>query len=256
MKIYVDLVLLMNFMFDFMIILTVSILLKRNANINKIIFASFLGSLTIFFLFVKMNTIFIFLIKILVAVIMCIVAFDYKNIKYTLRNISFFYVVSILLGGFIYYLNIKFSYQNNGIIFFHKDLSINYIFIVIFSPVILYIYIRQGNKLKLIYNNIYNFKINYHNKIIENQGFLDTGNKLMYKNIPVILMNRDSFKISKNDKKEIIPVKTISSSDYILGVKVKIIIDSRIKDAYIGLIKEKISIDGASCILNSKLLEG
>ena len=84
MTVYIDLVSIINFIYDFLILLTVSFTLKRNRKIYYYILSSLIGVLSIFLLFLKINNIVLFLLKILISVIMVIVAFGYKSIKYTI----------------------------------------------------------------------------------------------------------------------------------------------------------------------------
>lgn len=65
MKIYLDLVLFLNFAFDFLLLSSVSIVLKRNIKINNIIIGAFIGSLSILLLFIKISNFTLFILKIL-----------------------------------------------------------------------------------------------------------------------------------------------------------------------------------------------
>ena len=124
MKIYLDYVFFLNFMFDFILLLCVKIILKRNVKIKRIFISSFIGALTIFTLFIKINSLELFVLKFLISIIMCLVAFSYKNVEYTIKNVSYLYMVSILLGGALYLINIEFSYNHSGLLFYHNGLII------------------------------------------------------------------------------------------------------------------------------------
>ena len=254
MKIYVDLILLLNFILDFIILLSVKIILKRNTTLFRLILSSFIGSLTILILFIKITSLELFIIKIVLSIIMNIIAFNYKNIKYLFKNILFFYISSIILGGFLYFLNIEFSYKNNGLIFIKNNLSINFIFLIIISPIIIYIYIKQVKQLKNNYNKYYEITIYFKdNKIKKYIGYLDTGNKLKdpYKNRPIIIINY----FKNNYPKILVPCNTVNKKDLLECFSVdKIYINNKyVKNVLIGLSKNKINIDGVDCILNSLL---
>ena len=133
---------ILNFIFDFLLLLSVSILLRRNVSIYKLLSGAFIGGVSILFLFVN-NSFLLFLYKVIISVLMCIISFGYRNIKYTFKNIIYLYMTSIVLGGFLYFLNIEFSYKQYGIVFINNGLSINFIFLIIFSPIIIYIYIKK-----------------------------------------------------------------------------------------------------------------
>ena len=86
MKIYVDLVLFLNFFFDFLLLLATSLILKRYVKIKKIFLGALIGSLSIFLLFVSIISFTLFLIKILISILMILTCFGYKTIKYTIKN--------------------------------------------------------------------------------------------------------------------------------------------------------------------------
>lgn len=250
MKIYIDVVLFINFSFDLLILLTTSIVLKRNAKFYKLMLGAFVGSLSILFLFIKITSFQLFLLKILISILMLLICFGYKNIKYFLKNMLFLYTVSIILGGFLYFLSITFSYKNTGLVFYFKGLSINYIFLLISSPIILYIYIKESKMFKRIHNNIYKVKLEVENKIYELNGFMDTGNNLVdpYFYKPIILINK---KI-KSKKNIIVPCSVALGNGSLNCVKGKLIYKNRTYDVYVGTCF-KINIDGVDCLLNNKL---
>ena len=156
MKIYLDLIMILNFVIDFILLLTVSLILKRNIKITKIMLGAFVGGISILFLFLNINRLVLFLFKLVISILMILFAFGYRNLKYTLINLLYLYMSSIILGGFLYLLNLEFSYKHIGIIFFDNGLSINFIFLIIFSPIILYIYIKQTKNLRYNYSHYYN----------------------------------------------------------------------------------------------------
>ena len=82
MKIYIDVVLFINFSFDLLILLTTSIILKRNAKFYKLMLGAFVGSLSILFLFIKITSFQLFLLKIIISIIMVLISFGFKSVKY------------------------------------------------------------------------------------------------------------------------------------------------------------------------------
>lgn len=256
MKIYLDLVMILNFFFDFILLLSVAILLRRNVSIYKILLGSFIGGLSILFLFININSLQLFIVKIIISIIMILTSFGFKSLKYTFKNLLYLYTSSIILGGFLYFLNIEFSYDKVGLIFINNGLSINVVFLIIFCPIIIYIYVKQGLWLKNNYSNYYKVDIYLNNKKYSLNAFLDTGNTLEdpITKKPVILIDK---KISF-DRYFFIPYKTITNSGLIKCIKVdKVEINGEIKSkVLIGLLDEKIKIDGIDCLLNKKILEG
>lgn len=257
MKVYLDLVMILNFFIDFILLLTVSIVLKRKVNIKRIILGAFVGGISILFLFFNINSFLLFIFKLIISILMVIITFKYENIKYTLINILYLYITSIILGGFLYLLNIEFSYKQVGIIFINNGLSINFIILIIISPIILYIYIKQNKLLKYTYSNYYDVELIKNNKSYKYIGYMDSGNVLVdsLTNKKVILI--DKRKILFNIKEfRLIPYMGVNGMNMIKVVKIdKLIFNNKEYDNVLLGIMDNISLDGVDIILNRKLLE-
>ena len=229
MKIYLDLLFFLNFGFDFILLLVVSIILRRNVSLTRIVLGGLIGGLSIFILFLKINSFELFILKILISIIMILASFSYKNIKYFMKNFFFLYSASMILGGFLYFLNVQFSYKQEGLVFYHDGLSINFIFLLIFSPLILYIYIRQGLTLKNNFSNYYKVNLYFNNKKIRLNGFF------------------------------LVPMKTVGGESFIKCFKIdelEIVGIGKKKNVLLGVTKTKIEMEGIDCILHQSLLEG
>ncbi len=259
MKIYLDLVILLNFFMDLLLLTTVSVVLKRNVKFYKLVLGALLGGLSILILFININSLVLFIIKFVISLCMLLVSFGYKDIKYTARNMLYLYITSIILGGFLYYLNIEFSYKNSGIVFYHKSLSINYIFLIVLSPIILTLYIRQSLYLKNTYSKYYKIDIYLKNgKVLKYNSFLDTGNKLFdpYMNRPILLIDKKNINL---DKVIYVPYSSINMHSmlkcivpekiYIHGVGYR-------NNLLLGISNEKIMLDGVDAIMHESILEG
>ena len=254
MTVYIDGLLFLNFYLDFLLLLTVVVILKRNVKLFRIILGSFLGSLTILVLFFEIGSLELFFIKIYLSFIMCIVCFGYHNLKSFLINVGCFYMVSILLGGFLYFLNITFSYKNNGLVFFNNGISVNALFLILVSPIILYFYIKQMKMFKSKVVCFFKTNIYVGKKILNLNGYLDTGNTLTYKSKPVILTNIDN---NFRNKKIYIPYIVIGGSGVLECIKVRkveVIGMGVFENVYLGFSKD-FKLAGADVLLNG-LMKG
>lgn len=262
MKIYVDLVLLLNFGFDLLLLFCVALVLRRQTNLKRLLLGALIGSVTIFSMFINISSLFLFFIKILISFLMVIVTFGYRDIKYMFKNMFYLYTSSIILGGFLYFLNVQFAYKNTGLVFFYNGLSVNFIVLIITSPIIIFAYIRQALELKNNYSNYYNIDIYLRDgEIIQTTAFVDTGNKLEdpYKKRPIILLNKDLISIDyMKDKILLVPYDSLNNHGLL-----KCIIPDKIfiqgvgfkSNFLVGISNEKIKMDGIDCILNQKLIE-
>lgn len=248
MIVYIDLVCIINFIYDFLILLTVSFTLKRNRKIYYYILSSLIGVLSIFLLFLKINNIVLFLLKILISVIMVIVAFGYKSIKYTISNIIYFYMTSIILAGFLYLI------KGNSFNF-----NLNYIVLLIIGPIILFIYYKSNKKLKNTYSDYYKIKIVFDNIEYNLVSFYDNGNNLkdpISRKSIIIVGNSRLEKIYNIRSPVYVPVITVKGTHLMKCFKPSYIIlnDKKIYNYLIGESSIKFS-DGVECLLNKSLKE-
>lgn len=248
MIVYIDLVCIINFIYDFLILLTVSFTLKRNRKIYNYILSSLIGVLSIFLLFLKINNIVLFLLKILISVIMVIVAFGYKSIKYTISNIIYFYMTSIVLAGFLYLI------KGNS-----SNFNLNYIVFLIIGPIILFIYYKSNKKLKNTYSDYYKIKIVFDNIEYNLVSFYDNGNNLkdpISRKSIIIVGNNKLEKIYNIRSPVYVPVITVKGTHLMKCFKPSYIIlnDKKIYNYLIGESSIKFS-DGVECLLNKSLKE-
>lgn len=248
MIVYIDLVCIINFIYDFLILLTVSFTLKRNRKIYNYILSSLIGVLSIFLLFLKINNIVLFLLKILISVIMVIVAFGYKSIKYTISNIIYFYMTSIILAGFLYLI------KGNS-----SNINLNYIVLLIIGPIILFVYYKSNKKLKNTYSDYYKIKIVFDNIEYNLVSFYDNGNNLkdpISRKSVIIVGNNRLEKIYNIRSPVYVPVITVKGTHLMKCFKPSYIIlnDKKIYNYLIGESSIKFS-DGVECLLNKSLKE-
>lgn len=255
MKIYLDLVFFINFFFDFLLLVTVKIVLKRKIKLKRLLLGSLVGALSIFLLFIKLNSVSLFILKIIISLLMVYIAFGYNSKSEYIKNILYLYFISIILGGFLYYLNLEFSYKNTGLVFFHNGFSINFILLLILSPIILYLYIKQDRVLKTRNNYYYEVEMYYKNKKYIYHAYLDSGNKLYdpYKKKPIIILYDPSIKI-KNPI--YIPYNTLDNTGILECFKAdKIMLDNNteIIKPLVALSKDSFKIDEIDMILHPDL---
>lgn len=243
MKVYLELYFLINYILDISLLIGTSKILKINIKIIRYFIGAFIGSISIILIFININNITLFLLKIIISIIMIISTFGFNNI---FRNTFYFYLLSIILGGIFYLLDINLFNINN---------YYNYLFLIILSPIIIYLIVVEYLKRKRINNIKYKIIIKYKNISINTYGFIDTGNCLKdpYFNKSIILIDNNI----NIDKPILVPFKTISDCGFINCFKPdKLIINNKLFSNYlIGISNKKINLEGCNCILPNTLLE-
>ena len=241
MIIYIDVVFFLNIILDFILLMSVSVILTRNAKIKRIIFGSLIGGASTFLLFINLNSFLSLIFKLLLGLLMIIVTFGYKDIKYTFNNLFYLYTLSFSTGGIMYLLMDKSYY--------------NYIILIMGFSISLFMYVKQAKTYHNNYINYYKVELYLKGKKYLLTGFLDTGNKLYdsYKHRPVIIIDK---KINyKLEDIVYVPYVSLNNNSVLKCLKTdKIIINNHIfKNYLVGISNEKIRIDGINCLLHSQM---
>ncbi len=260
MKVYIDVVIGINFLFDFFLLESVNYILRRNSKVTKLLLGSLCGSITTLFMFFEFNQFQLLILKILVSVIMLIVAFGYQNFVYFKKNCLYFYLVSMLLGGAIYFLKTQFSYTNKGLIFNKSALSISYIIILIIGVIIYLKYVKSFKELKNNYSNYYECQIFLDDqKKYSFTAFLDTGNKLSdpYTNKSIVLVDKNKIGDLRIRSPMYVPYNSLNNHGLLECYKaLRIVINGKeCNNFLIGVSEENFFIDGIDCIINCKIME-
>ena len=254
MKVYLDLVFFINFFFDFIILFATKIALKEVVPFWRLILGSLVASSSIFLLFLSLTNLELFLLKVFISIIIILTTFGRRNF---LSDIIYFYLISIILGGFLYLFDISFSYKNQGVIFFGAGLGLNLLVIIILAPVFLYFYIKQEKQNKIEQSITYSVEIYIDEKVYHLKGMLDTGNRLKDpctgKSVILINSNVDI----PMPRFFYVPYKALNTEGVIPCCKVeRVIVDNRVfSKCLIGISKDEFSLGGVDCILPNKFKE-
>ncbi len=255
MRVYVDLVLGLNIFFDFFLLLTTALILKRRVRIRRIWLGGCVGGMTTFLLFISLNNILLLVVKVLFSILMVLSTFSYHDFKYFINNLIYLYLSSIVLGGGLYLLDIEVNFRNEGLMFYRNH-YFSILVVIAVALIILFLYYKQMGELKNNYNNYVKVKIFYGDKEFNYIGYVDSGNKLVdqYKRRPISLIYSDDFKY-KDEDILLVPYETASGT----GILKCLVVDRMVvgkrnyPKSLIGFMKEKIKIDGVDVILNNKL---
>ena len=246
MKMYIDLFFIFNVIMDYIIIMSTSILLKRRTSYIRMILSSLIGGISSLVLFTSLNKI---VIEIVSIVIMVLISFGYKDIRYLIKNILYMYILSTLLGGIIYLFNIKVS----------NSMFLTYLIIIVISIEVMILYIKENKKMRSIYNNYYKVDIYFKDREkLSLIGFVDTGNNLYdpYKKRPVIIVPD---KYIKEDKYILVPYHTINGNGLLKCIKPDIIFIDGIGykgNVLIGFSDSFNFGDGVDVILHKDIMKG
>lgn len=237
---YIEELLIINFIIDFIILDTINILINNNIKKKRIIYGSLFGEISLIYLFINMNTFIMIIFKILLGMIMVYISFGYNDYKSYMRNLIWFYMVSFFLGGALYYFKI--------------NSLIKYKYYLLIIPLIMNIYKYFTYDLKSIISLKHKVNIYLSNgKILYLNGYMDTANTLLepYNQNKVIIINE-----KVNEDFFLVPYETINESSLIRCFKPKKVYIDGIgtrNDVVVGIINKKFY--GYDCLLNYRLME-
>ena len=96
MKVYIEVILFINFIIDFILLFGVCLILRRQTNLKRLILSSLMGMITIISMFYNLSGLILFIIKLFTSLLMVIICCKFESIKYTLQNLFYLYTLSII----------------------------------------------------------------------------------------------------------------------------------------------------------------
>ncbi len=184
-KIYADVLFIVNFIIDYILLSITSFFIKKNTNLPKMILASVFGAMyASFIFFVSTGIFFSFLLSIAVSMTMIIIAYGTKNFLVLIKNISIFYLVSFVSGGIgIAFLSLSnkmigVNYAVNSGVFYINIDAYTLLFIFVFSIVAIHTSTGYIKKIRVKSQYLYTVTIEKNGKSVTDTAFFDTGNFL------------------------------------------------------------------------------
>lgn len=181
-KIYVDVLFIINFIIDYILLSVTSVFVKKTPSVFKMCLSSTIGALfsaTAFF--VQMSSFFSFFYSVLIAFFMVFLAFGAKKTTLLIKDTAIFYLVCICTAGvgFSVISSGKMTQTaiNNGI--FYADINA-YTLLLVFVISILIIHTSTGyiKKQKIKSSYIYNVTIERNGKSVSDTALFDSANFL------------------------------------------------------------------------------
>lgn len=197
MVVYLDMLLLENFLVNLFLLTITMQTIKKKVPTGRLMLSSIIGTSYVLTIVIPKLQLFATTpFKIVVAVIMILIAIKDKSVIEILKAMGIFILYSILLAGMAFYLAIKdnpslspsamiynFSYKN-------LILSLMITYILVYK---LTVYVKER---QILTSYVYNTEICIDNVKTIIKAFLDTGNELREPatNLPVIIVEKELFK--------------------------------------------------------------
>lgn len=202
MTIYLDVIWLLNFFIDLLLIWITALALKRTIKKWRLLLAALFASTIVLLLFTPIA--FVFYQpwgKVIFSAMIVVFAFGYKRFKYFIQNFLMFYFVTFITGGGLFALHYFWQTDVEILegVMMAKTTSFghtfSWVFVIIGLPIMIYFtkkQIEQVEHRKIDYERIVKVEVEIDGKIVTANGLVDSGNQLFdpLTKTPVMIMEK------------------------------------------------------------------
>ena len=216
MTIYIDIVLIENFIMNYIILCATSIIMKLKLSYIRIFIGSLIGA--IYAVISYMSTFQVYstlVLKIVLSIIIVYISFNPQTVKKLLKEVLIFYLTSFLFGGvafyLLYFINPKNIISQNGVLVGTYPIKIAMLGGIIGSIIIITSF--KIVKSKVSNKDMFcNVEIKINGKKVKTKAMIDTGNLLKepITNIPVVVVEHTLLY-------DVIPKQILNNLENILG---------------------------------------
>lgn len=253
MIVYIDCLILENFIINYFLLLVTSQTIRQKLNERRCIIASLAASFYVFTIIIKKLRIFAVLpFKFIAAFGIIFLCYKFNNIFLYLRTFLIYILYSVLLAGFCLLIQCS---SINGI---NISLNISHYSAnkLLISAILLYISVNRTvvyiKDRKNVADLIYTIDVTVNNTDMEIKGFLDTGNELKEPatGLPVIIAEKSIFMNIdlKGYDKYYIPCKTITAG-------ISVLVGFRPDKITVNTIRSMKNVQAIICLCDKRLSE-
>lgn len=222
MVIYIDVLIFTNILINYCILSLTEKFLHIKTNQARLVLSSAICSLFSLTVFLQIGNLLSLVIKLLCAVILCLIAYKYTDIKTYIKCICTVFAISVIYSGvmILFYQTVKpekMAIINDNVYFQIKPLTL--ISISIFIYIIIMCIKRVINT--DISDTVVDLRISIDGNEYSCVGKIDTGNSVVepFSNTPVIITESSVLNGLKMKNQRIIPYKTLNSNSIMYAVK-------------------------------------
>ncbi|NGP44335.1 sigma-E processing peptidase SpoIIGA [Bacillaceae bacterium SIJ1] len=185
---YLDLIWLLNLLFDTWLLWLTAIVLKRKVRKRRLILGGFLGSLIVIGLFTPYSAMIghpIF--KGFISIGMVLVTFRFHRLRAFGQALMTFYFVTFAVGGgmigIFHFLQIPSATSGTGFVTYSGGYGhpVSWLFVLLSFPALLYFSkkrLRFAEEVSQTFQGIVDFELHLLGQTLYGKGFIDTGNHL------------------------------------------------------------------------------
>ncbi|WP_141431276.1 sigma-E processing peptidase SpoIIGA [Bacillus sp. 03113] len=188
MIVYLDVIWVLNLLFDCFLLYLTAIILKRDIRIWRLLLGGLIGSLIIL---LAVTPYYIYtshpISKLLFSVLMIFIVFGYKRLSYFIKGLITFYFTTFLVGGSLigihYFMKFDVNLSSSVLLASVKGFGdpISWLFVLLGFPAALLFTKRNIDAIevtKIHYDQIVNISISMNGFTLQLKGLVDSGNQL------------------------------------------------------------------------------
>jgi stage II sporulation protein GA (sporulation sigma-E factor processing peptidase) len=184
--VYLDVIWLLNFMFDSFLLYLTALILKRDIVYWRIFVGGFVGSIIILLSITPLNG---FsghpIVKLLFSVVMILIVFGFKRFKYFISGLMIFYLVTFLVGGSLigahYFIQFDMNLTSSVALASVKGFGdpISWLFVVLGFPIVWHFSRKSFEEVaKIQHSQLVMVSILIDGQRFHFKGLVDSGNQL------------------------------------------------------------------------------
>ncbi|MBS4189140.1 sigma-E processing peptidase SpoIIGA [Bacillus sp. FJAT-49705] len=188
MEVYLDIIWVLNLLFDSLLLYLTALILKRNLKIWRLFAGGLVGSVIILLSVTPLNTYSGHpLTKLLFSIFMILIAFGYKRFRYFIKVLTTFYLMTFLVGGSLIGVHyfIKFDSQLTSSVFLASVKGfgdpISWLFVLLGFPIVWHFSKRKMEEIemtKIQYDSLIKVIVTINGESYSFKGLVDSGNQL------------------------------------------------------------------------------
>lgn len=186
--VYLDIIWLLNFLFDTLLLYLTGLILGRSIKKRRIIIGGFIGSLIILFSITELRHFVSHpFIKFLVSLIMVYAAYGFKRLRFFMTNLMVFYLCTFFIGGALigahYFLQFNLDLSSSLYLSNVYGLGdpISWLFVMIGFPIAWHFSRKTFDRWEMAtiqYDQLVQVSFSIENNQIQLKGLIDSGNQL------------------------------------------------------------------------------